>query len=253
VVERLPPSIAFRLRGVKSNRDAIGATVTVETELGRQSKTLQAGSGFLSQHSKEVFFGLGAAKGSVKATIRWPSGLVQEIRDLPLNHRVWVEEGAAVPHGAVPSRHAGARRCRSASGRIAAGNGGDLAALAGGRSGVSSFRDPRQAGASAFPRAGSAGRTARELAVPGVQLLSVRVDEAEDLAATYNILYRYLFDRHRDLTLPTSFLIDENGDIVKVYQGPVRRRMSAKTRGAFREPTRSVWQRRCRFAASRDV
>ena len=55
---------------------------------------LQAGSGFLSQHSKEVFFGLGEAKGPVRASIRWPSGLVQELRDLPLNHRVWVGEGS---------------------------------------------------------------------------------------------------------------------------------------------------------------
>ncbi len=39
--------------------------------------------------------------------------------------------------------------------------------------------------------------------------------------AIYNILYRYLFDRHRDLSLPTSFLIDHNGQIVKVYQGPL--------------------------------
>ena len=63
VMENLPPSIAFRLRGTKSNRDAIGAVVTLETELGRQTRSLQAGSGFLSQHSKDVFFGLGAAKG----------------------------------------------------------------------------------------------------------------------------------------------------------------------------------------------
>jgi tetratricopeptide (TPR) repeat protein len=41
------------------------------------------------------------------------------------------------------------------------------------------------------------------------------------VAGIYNILYRYLFDRHRDLRLPTSFLINENGDIVKVYQGRV--------------------------------
>src|SRR5260221_3713626 len=34
------------------------------------------------------------AKGPVRASIRWPSGLVQELHDLPLNHRVWVEEGA---------------------------------------------------------------------------------------------------------------------------------------------------------------
>jgi tetratricopeptide (TPR) repeat protein len=42
-----------------------------------------------------------------------------------------------------------------------------------------------------------------------------------DVAAVYNILFRQLFDRHRDLTLPTSFLIDDNGDIVKIYQGPL--------------------------------
>ena len=96
VMKDLAPSIAFRLRGSKSNRDAIGAVVTLETESGRQTRMLQAGSGFLSQHTKEIFFGLGKAKGPVRASIRWPSGLVQELRDLPVNHRVWVEEGAAV-------------------------------------------------------------------------------------------------------------------------------------------------------------
>ena len=93
VMENLPPSIAFRLLGTKSNRDAIGAAITVETESGRQTRMLQAGSGFLSQHSKEVFFGLGEARGPVRASIRWPSGLIQDLHDLPLNHRVWVEEG----------------------------------------------------------------------------------------------------------------------------------------------------------------
>ena len=44
---------------------------------------------------------------------------------------------------------------------------------------------------------------------------------SEDVAGIYNILYRYLFDRHRDLDLPTSFLINALGEIVKVYQGPV--------------------------------
>jgi tetratricopeptide (TPR) repeat protein len=44
---------------------------------------------------------------------------------------------------------------------------------------------------------------------------------SDEVAAVYNIIYRYLFDRHRDLGLPTSFLISEKGEIVKVYQGPV--------------------------------
>ncbi len=54
VIEDLPPSIVFRLRGVKSNPDAIGAAVTVTAGSSRQTRMLEAGSGFLSQHSKEV-------------------------------------------------------------------------------------------------------------------------------------------------------------------------------------------------------
>jgi tetratricopeptide (TPR) repeat protein len=44
---------------------------------------------------------------------------------------------------------------------------------------------------------------------------------SDDVAGIYNIVYRYLFDRHRDLEIPTSFLIDATGDIVKVYQGSI--------------------------------
>ncbi len=49
-------SIVFRLRGAKSNRDAIGAAITIESGGLRQTRYLQAGSGFLSQHSKEMLF-----------------------------------------------------------------------------------------------------------------------------------------------------------------------------------------------------
>ena len=87
-------SIAFRLRGKKSNRDAIGAAVTVEAEGHRQTKYLQAGSGFLSQHTKELFFGVGKAEGTVRATIRWPSGLTQVFEHLPVNRRIEIEEGS---------------------------------------------------------------------------------------------------------------------------------------------------------------
>jgi tetratricopeptide (TPR) repeat protein len=44
---------------------------------------------------------------------------------------------------------------------------------------------------------------------------------SEDFAGIYNIVYRNLFDRHRDLALPTSFLVNARGEIVKIYQGPV--------------------------------
>ncbi|HTW67372.1 MAG TPA: FG-GAP-like repeat-containing protein [Bryobacteraceae bacterium] len=208
VIEDLPPSISFRLRGVKSNPDAIGAAVSVETDAGRQTKMLQAGSGFLSQHSKDMFFGLGQTAGLVKATIRWPSGLVQQLPGLPMNHRIWVEEGVE------PSR-------------------------------MEPFKATLAEGPSRLEARSIPKRTETWLLVPlpapdrslarGKPMLLQLFDEEHktiavtpDLAAVYNILYRYLFDRHRDLTLPVSFLIDAQGNIVKVYQGPIDPREAEK-------------------------
>ncbi len=116
VVKDLDPAIAFRLTGKKSNRDAIGARLTVDTGTMRVTRTVTAGSGFLAQHSKELHFGLGQTKQTVSATIQWPSGATQILRDLPVNHRVWIEEGEATPrlelfNTAVNSN--GRRRCRS--------------------------------------------------------------------------------------------------------------------------------------------
>jgi Flp pilus assembly protein TadD/peroxiredoxin len=63
-------------------------------------------------------------------------------------------------------------------------------------------------------------RTARSFAAQ--ERLSFPVLFAtEDVAGVYNIIYRYLFDRRRDLAIPTSFLLDREGMIVKVYQGPM--------------------------------
>src|SRR5207245_11036141 len=40
-----------------------------------------------------------------------------------------------------------------------------------------------------------------------------------EVAGIYNIIYRYLFDRRRDLPIPASLLLDKDGMVVKVYQG----------------------------------
>ena len=45
------------------------------------------------------------------------------------------------------------------------------------------------------------------------------VAATQELGGIYNIIYRYLFDRRRDLPIPTSLLLDKDGMIVKVYQG----------------------------------
>src|SRR5581483_7713772 len=94
VIAGLPASITLALHGTKSNRDAIGAVVSLQTDAGQQTRTVQAGSGFLSQHSKALVFGLGQAKSVSKVSIRWPSGLIQELHNLRANHTIRVEEGS---------------------------------------------------------------------------------------------------------------------------------------------------------------
>jgi tetratricopeptide (TPR) repeat protein len=225
VMEGLPPSIAFRLRGVKSNRDAVGAAVTVETSAGRQTRLLQAGSGFLSQHSKEVFFGLGETRGPVNAMVRWPSGLVQQLRGLPPNHRVWIVEGgepirmesfkaATRGHGAFTPQESEPLPATFETWLLAPISAPDFALLSALR-GKPVFLQFWNAGSPPLDQLQSSW------AAQGLQLLTVNVDKSDDVTGIYNVLYRYLFDRHRDLRFPTSFLIDAKGDIVKVYQGPV--------------------------------
>ena len=258
VMQELSPSIAFRLRGTKSNRDAIGAVLTIETDVGRQTRTLQAGSGFLSQHSKEVFFGLGKTKGPLRATIRWPSGLEQELYDLPLNHRIWVEEGSR-PSQMEPFR---ANAVSSAAGPAApfseplpttvetwllapiSAPDFSLSDLQGQSRNLTAFSGKPLLLNFWMARSTECKQELKNLSrlhSQGFQVLAVNFDDSitlgeiqslaheqhlpfpilrgtDDVAGVYNILYRYLFDRHRDLSLPTSFLIDK-GNIVKVYQG----------------------------------
>ncbi len=89
-------SLAVRLVGTASNRDAIGARVTVETERLRRMKVVHAGSGFLSQHSRELLFGLGPSQRILRVTIDWPSGRKQVFTDVPPNTRVRLVEGSEI-------------------------------------------------------------------------------------------------------------------------------------------------------------
>lgn len=86
-------SIAFRLTGRESNRDAVGALVEVETPQGKRVKQVALGSGFLSQSSLTLTFGLHDWARPVRARIVWPSGRQQVLEGLPADHRIAVTEG----------------------------------------------------------------------------------------------------------------------------------------------------------------
>lgn len=72
-------SLRLRLRGTKSNRDAIGAVVRARTPEGAQMRMVRSGSSYLSQSELAVTFGLGARE-SADLVVEWPSGVTQEFR-----------------------------------------------------------------------------------------------------------------------------------------------------------------------------
>ena len=256
--------IAFRLQGKKSNRDAIGTVVTVETAAGKQTKFVQAGSGFLAQHSKELFFGLGEQKGPVKASIRWPSGLVQKLDGLPIGQRILVHEGAepkfesfrALPPSTVStnSKVSEAERLESIGTWL-------LAPVAAPEFSISDLSGKSQtlgvlrgklvllyfwtmASPSCQKDLQNLGQVNAKRQRQGLQLLAMNVDDrgnsestgnldgyrslsfpvlqsTQDVLAIYNILFRSLFDRHRDMPLPCCLLLDAHGAIAKIYQGTI--------------------------------
>ena len=78
---QFPPHhyIAFRLRGTRSNRDAVGAAVTLYAGERVMLRQAQSTGGYLSQSSKTLHFGLGDADSVDRVEIRWPSGKRQTL------------------------------------------------------------------------------------------------------------------------------------------------------------------------------
>jgi tetratricopeptide (TPR) repeat protein len=173
------PRIAFRLRGVKSNRDAIGARVTVDG----QTKWVTAGSGYLSQHTKTLYFGAAVAK---RVTVVWPSGLVQECGELLPGRLYEIQEGEA----AVASR-------------------------------VFKEASPIPARAPATENTPRLHDTWFDDPVPlpetqdGPGLFVVT--ETNPKLAAYSLFRRYLFEYRAPLETPMALLLNADGHAVKIY------------------------------------
>jgi enediyne biosynthesis protein E4 len=94
--------IKVRTLGVKSNRTGIGARIKVTSRVkGDPKPTVQidevrSGSGYISQSDLRVHFGLGKADRVESIEVRWPSGQVDTIRDIPANRLIYVKEGSGV-------------------------------------------------------------------------------------------------------------------------------------------------------------
>jgi Flp pilus assembly protein TadD/peroxiredoxin len=253
-------SLAIRLVGTASNRDAIGARVSVETERLRRTKIVQAGSGFLSQHSKELLFGLGPSQRVQKLTVDWPSGRSQVFTDVQLNSRLRLAEGGAIEKEAFAQ--APALKAPPVTSRTAAapdttwfyepfpapdfsvqdlvGETRSLAALRG-RPVVLLFWSSEVSGSRAALEALARGSNVLSKAGVGSLAIALDVDAPADVARvravssasvpvilasrelglSYAILNRHLFMNRQALRLPTALLLDAAGSVVKAYRDRV--------------------------------
>ena len=87
--------IGLDLRGIKSNRDGIGARITLTSESGKvQHNHVSTTASYLSANDRRVFFGLGEETKIKQIRIQWPSGIEQVISDPKPDQVVKAEERA---------------------------------------------------------------------------------------------------------------------------------------------------------------
>jgi hypothetical protein len=86
--------LQVELVGVKSNRGAVGARVSVAVESKHQMREVVLGDGYGSQNSLRQHFGLGGATSVDELTVRWPrSGVLQSFHHVRANRIIEITEG----------------------------------------------------------------------------------------------------------------------------------------------------------------
>ena len=194
-------AIGLQLRGTKSNRDAIGARV----EVNGQVQFLGAGSGFLSQHSKKLHFGL-AGKASAQVRIVWPSGLTQTFSDLKPGFCYTLEEASEeVASVAFAGRRLFADAPVVAENRAMFADTWLLEPVP--------LPEPRKGPGFVLLFAGECPKWPANLPVERIDLTR----EKDEVAAGFALFRRYLFEYRADLTLPLLLLVDDRSSARKVY------------------------------------
>jgi len=94
--------IKVRAIGTKSNRSGIGARLRCIVQQPGSAKPHQqidevrSGGGYLSQSDLRVHFGIGKAAKIDVLELRWPSGLIETLKDIPANQLIYVKEGEGI-------------------------------------------------------------------------------------------------------------------------------------------------------------
>ena len=86
--------LGINLVGTKSNRDAVGAKVTVTAGGRRRSKRRLGGTSYCSASDARLLFGLGASAKIDEVEVRWPSGQISTLKNVRANQYLTIKESA---------------------------------------------------------------------------------------------------------------------------------------------------------------
>jgi hypothetical protein len=95
--ERASHYVMFRLEGMDSNRDGVGARVVVATASSRQVAQRVGGGSYLSACDGRLHFGLGASTSVESVEVRWPSGRLDRWRNVAADTGYLLHEGDPAP------------------------------------------------------------------------------------------------------------------------------------------------------------
>ncbi len=277
--------VAIKLTGTRCNRDAIGARLELAVRDGAEARTsvatVRAGDGFLAQSSKWVHFGLGAATGIEKLTVRWPGGDVEQHPLPEANAFYTLTQGGAPERWTPPGKpklqpspftpppaeesirvFMPARvPMPNARWTDLDGAGHDLVGGGGGPRLVNlwaAWCAPCLAELAEWTAA------AEQLRALGLDIVALAVDGIDDdgrsteadarakiaelgfpfragfadepLLERMEIVADALIDKHNSLPVPTSFLLDAQGEVAAIYKGKVALEQLARDVRALAAP-----------------
>ncbi len=96
--------ISFRAIGTRSNRDGIGARISVKVGKRNLIDEVRSGSGYISQNDLRVHFGLGKAATLEDVRVRWPSGLEETFGPMGVDAIHSLREGNGTPVATSPKK-----------------------------------------------------------------------------------------------------------------------------------------------------
>lgn len=84
--------IKLKLRGTKSNRDGIGAKITIHAASGKQTRSIKSGCSYCSQSELSAIFGIAGGTLIESIEVTWPSGAVDRLTGVAPNQLIVIEE-----------------------------------------------------------------------------------------------------------------------------------------------------------------